>query len=119
MIKKLTVGIVLFIMVMNAMAQSKTFCIAKDGKTATIVVDEQDWKGVIRAANDLGDDVRKVCGIASEVKTVNCQLSIVHCPRHPAHAGHPARAWFAYRHSDRQSANADDRCPSWSRRYLL
>jgi hypothetical protein len=75
MIKKLTVGIVLFIMVMNAMAQSKTFCIAKDGKTATIVVDEQDWKGVIRAANDLGDDVRKVCGIASEVKTFNSQLS--------------------------------------------
>ena len=44
-----------------------TFCIAKDGKTATIVVDEQDWKGVIRAANDLGDDVRKVTGTASPV----------------------------------------------------
>ena len=64
-------------MAMNAMAQSKTFCIAKDGKTATIVVDEQDWKGVIRAANDLGDDVKKVCGTASEVKTVNSQLSTV------------------------------------------
>ena len=43
------------------------FCIAKDGKTATIVVDENDWKGVIRAAKDLGDDVRKVCGTPSEV----------------------------------------------------
>ena len=43
------------------------FCIAKDGKAATIVVDEQDWKGVIRAANDLSDDVRKVCGSASEL----------------------------------------------------
>ena len=64
-------------MAMNAMAQSKTFCIAKDGKTATIVVDEQDWKGVVRAANDLGDDVKKVCGTASEVKTVNSQLSTV------------------------------------------
>ena len=44
------------------MAQSETFCIAKDGKTAAIVVDEQDWKGVVRAANDLSDDVRKVTG---------------------------------------------------------
>ena len=66
--KILTVSLLLLIMVMSAMAQSKTFCIAKDGKTAAIVVDEQDWKGVIRAANDLGDDVRKVCGTASEVK---------------------------------------------------
>ena len=63
-------GFVLLLMVMNVMAQAQSFCIAKDGKTATIVVDEQDWKGVIRAANDLGDDVRKVCGTASEVKRV-------------------------------------------------
>ena len=46
---------------MTMIAQNK-FCIAKDGKTVTIVVDEQDWKGVIRAANDLSDDVRKVTG---------------------------------------------------------
>jgi len=32
---------VLFMMRMNTMAQNKAFCIAKDGKTATIVVDEQ------------------------------------------------------------------------------
>ena len=61
---------VLFIMAMNVMAQRQreaerssgrgTFCIAKDGKAAAIVVDEQDWKGVVRAANDLGDDIRKV-----------------------------------------------------------
>ena len=48
-------------------AQKDRFCIAKDGKAATIVVDENDWKGVIRAANDLGDDVRKVTGMASKV----------------------------------------------------
>ena len=42
--------------------ESNSFCIAKDGKTATIVVDENDWKSVIRAAKDLSDDVRKVCG---------------------------------------------------------
>ena len=49
-------------------AQAQKFCIAKDGKTATIVVDANDWKGVIRAANDLGDDVRKVTGTAAEVE---------------------------------------------------
>ena len=53
------------ITVMAATAQR--FCIAKDGKTATIVVDQQDWPGVVRAAGDLGDDVRKVCGTASPV----------------------------------------------------
>ena len=49
----------LFVIVMNAMAQTEKFCIAK-GRTATIVVDDNDWKGVLRAANNLGDDVRKV-----------------------------------------------------------
>ena len=51
-----------------AVAEEEKFCIAKDGKTATIVVDENDWKGVIRAAKDLGDDVRKVTGTASPVR---------------------------------------------------
>ena len=51
---------------MSLMAQEK-FCIVKDGKAATIIVDENDWKGVIRAARDLGDDVRKVTGTAAEV----------------------------------------------------
>ena len=55
------------------MAQEK-FCIAKDGKAATILVDENDWKGVIRAAKDLSDDVRKVTGVKAEV-AVNSQLS--------------------------------------------
>ena len=45
----------------------ESFCIAKDGNTATIVVDEHDWKGVARAAKDLSDDVRKVCGTPSSV----------------------------------------------------
>ena len=63
------------IVTMNAMAQNKMFCIAKDGKVATIMVDENDWKGVIRAANDLSDDIRKVCGTASEVKTLKPQTS--------------------------------------------
>ena len=63
----------------SVMAQKHRFCIAKDGKTATIVVDENDWKGVIRAANDLSDDVRKVTGVAlpianSQQPTANCIL---------------------------------------------
>ena len=46
----------------SEMPQLPPFCIAKDVKTATIVVDDNDWKGVIRAAKDLSDDVRKVTG---------------------------------------------------------
>ena len=49
---------------LTAIAQTGKFCIAKDGKAATIVVDGSDWKGVQRAANDLSDDVRKVTGIS-------------------------------------------------------
>ena len=44
---------------MSASTAQEDFCIAKDGKAATIFVDENDFKGVIRAANNLGDDVRK------------------------------------------------------------
>ncbi len=62
----LTASLMLLVMTMSVMAQEK-FCIAKNGNTAAIVVDEQDWKGVARAANDLGDDVRKVCGTACSV----------------------------------------------------
>ncbi len=43
------------------------FMIAEGGRTAVIRVDDKDWPGVIRAARDLGDDVRKVTGIASPV----------------------------------------------------
>ena len=67
--KTILLFVAFFMMTMNAMAQNESFCIAKDGKTTAIVVDENDWEGVIRAANDLGDDVRKVTGTASEVKT--------------------------------------------------
>jgi hypothetical protein len=51
----------------GAMAQTERFCIAREGKTASIILDADDWKGVIRAARDLGDDVRKVTGVASQV----------------------------------------------------
>ncbi len=52
---------------LDGWAQTEHFCIAKDGKTASIIVDVDDWKGVIRAARNLGDDVRKVTGISSQV----------------------------------------------------
>ena len=45
------------------------FCVASHNQTATIVVDGNDWPGVVRAANDLGDDVRKVTGTAAAVVT--------------------------------------------------
>ena len=51
----------------TAMAANQRFKIAGQGKTAQIVVDNKDWQSVIRAAQDLGDDVRKVSGTASEV----------------------------------------------------
>lgn len=44
-----------------------SFPIVVNSKAAKIFVDAKDWKAVIRAANDLGDDVRKVSGTASEV----------------------------------------------------
>lgn len=50
-----------------SMAQADKFYIVKNNKTAPIVVDENDWMGVIRAAINLGDDVRKVTGIPSLV----------------------------------------------------
>ena len=50
-------------------AASGAFQLAKDGVSAKILVDANDWAGVIRAAKDLGDDVGKVTGKASEVVT--------------------------------------------------
>jgi hypothetical protein len=64
--KLLSLGLMLFAFVMGTMAQDR-FCIASKGRAATIVVDENDWKGVIRAANDLSDDVRKVTGTSAKV----------------------------------------------------
>ena len=66
--KRLTVIFMVLCVAITGAAQSDRFCISKDGKTTNIVVDEKDWKGVIRAAKDLGDDVRKVTGISAPVK---------------------------------------------------
>ncbi len=70
-----TVCIACVVAAMSAMAPG-SFCIAKDGKAAPVVVDEKDWAGVIRAARDLGDDVRKVTGTASAVEIENGKLKL-------------------------------------------
>lgn len=56
------------ILIWITVVQAQSFCIAEKGNTASIIIDKNDWKGVIRAANDLGDDVRKVCGKNAVVK---------------------------------------------------
>ena len=67
-IKRISVLFIVLCTSFTSEAKSDGFCIAKDGKTTNIVVDKNDWKGVIRAAKDLGDDVRKITGISASVK---------------------------------------------------
>lgn len=45
------------------------FRIAENGKTASIIVSSNDYPGVVRAAKDLGEDVKRVTGTASPVLT--------------------------------------------------
>jgi len=47
--------------------EAQAFTIVANGKSASIYVDPNDWKGVIRAAKDLGDDTRKVTGVSSPI----------------------------------------------------
>ena len=68
MMKKLVSFLLLVCVWTVTMAQTARFCIAQEGKTASIIVDADDWKGVVRAARDLADDVRKVTGTASQVE---------------------------------------------------
>ena len=66
------------LIVQVATAQTARFCMAKDGKAATIVVDANDWKSVHRAANDLSDDVSKVTNVKPEVAVANSSLFTLH-----------------------------------------
>ena len=45
------------------------FRIFAEGKAATIVLSEEDYPQVIRAAKDLSEDVKRVTGTASPVET--------------------------------------------------
>ena len=76
MMKRLLMMAVTALAMLTATAQQTRFCIAQDGKTAPILVDTNDWKGVIRAAQDLGDDFRKGTGTPSEVVETSQLLTL-------------------------------------------
>lgn len=69
--KNLFVIALCLLSVLSVMAEEKSnsFVISSGGKSVPIVVDPGDWKGVLRAAADLANDVGKVSGTASEVDT--------------------------------------------------
>ncbi len=46
------------------------FELAASGKSAQICIASDDWKGVVRVAHDLAEDVGRVTGVASEVKVL-------------------------------------------------
>lgn len=64
--KRIVLIIVWGLCALMASAEER-FCIAKDGRCAAVVVDADDWKGVARAARDLGDDVKRVTGLDAAV----------------------------------------------------
>ncbi|MBO5812192.1 MAG: glycosyhydrolase, partial [Bacteroidaceae bacterium] len=65
--RKCCILISLLLTALNAMAQTREFCIAKDTVVASIVVDESDWAGVKRAATDLSADINRVTGIPATI----------------------------------------------------
>ncbi len=42
--------------------EAASFCLFSENKTASVMVDDQDYKGVLRAAGDLRKDIAKVTG---------------------------------------------------------
>lgn len=68
---KFFILLIAVVLSLSGKAQTERFHIAVKGITAGIIVDENDWKGVIRAAHDLGDDVRKVTGFLSQVRLLS------------------------------------------------
>lgn len=46
---------------------SERFTLSSKGESSPVIVADNDWKGVIRAARDLADDIGKVSGKKSEV----------------------------------------------------
>jgi hypothetical protein len=55
---------------------SSCFPLATDGKPATILTDENDYKGVLRAAGDLRKDLSKVTGILPDIGKSNAVIII-------------------------------------------
>ena len=71
--RKCCILISLLLTALNAMAQTREFCIAKDTVVASIVVDESDWAGVKRAATDLSADINRVTGIPATIRSLSEQ----------------------------------------------
>lgn len=67
--KKYLIAMVALIGILQMSADIKTpgFVISENGKSAPLVIDSMDWKGVKRAAADLADDVGKVTGVPSVI----------------------------------------------------
>lgn len=63
----LTFFIILFLQLSSFAASKSKFVISEAGKSVPVVVDDTDWKGVIRAAGDLADDIGKVTGTPAEL----------------------------------------------------
>ena len=55
--------------------QQDAFVLSAQGKSAKILVANDDWKGVLRAAQDLSADVRRVTGVESEMEIVSLPIS--------------------------------------------
>lgn len=51
------------------------FRIVANGNITNINIDADDWAGVLRAADDLGDDIGKVSGMAAKVMKVDISAS--------------------------------------------
>ena len=69
--KRISTMIVCLMTAISILAQNKDFCLADNGKAATIAVDANDWKGVLRAANDLCEDVNRVTGVTPTLLTAS------------------------------------------------
>ena len=78
---KFFILLIAVVLSLSGKAQTERFCIASKGITAGIIVDENDWKGVIRAAHDLGDDVRKITGFSSQVSLLSSDSPRMKLPK--------------------------------------
>ncbi len=78
---KFFILLIAVVLSLTGKAQTERFCIANKGITAGIIVDENDWKGVIRAAHNLGDDVRKVTGFPSQVSLLSSDSPRMKLPK--------------------------------------
>lgn len=70
--KYLTLILLLFSFLnQTSYAGNNSFTISKDGKSVPIIISDSDWKGVIRAAGNLSDDIGKVTGYKSTLLQSN------------------------------------------------